>query len=103
MFNHGYSSPCLRYSLAGCFHSFDAISIAQGTSKIVLDFRHPDECNDEQGFIGDAHEDRSGRVRRCAEVEATASDGAENAINHAVTSFLVLGHRKGGVFRNDSA
>ena len=31
-------------------------------------------------------------------IEATASDGAENASDHFVTSFLVLGHRKGGVF-----
>ena len=30
-------------------------------------------------------------------IEATASDGAENASDHFVTSFLVfLGHRKGG-------
>ena len=30
-------------------------------------------------------------------IEATASDGAENAIDHAVASFLVFwGHRKGG-------
>ena len=35
---------------------------------------------------------------------STASDGAENAIDHAVTSFLVFWrHRKGGAFRNDSA
>ena len=33
-----------------------------------------------------------------AKIEATASDGAENASDHFVTSFLVLGHRKGGVF-----
>ena len=31
-------------------------------------------------------------------IEATASDGVENASDHFVTSFLVLGHRKGGVF-----
>lgn len=36
-------------------------------------------------------------------IEATASDGAENASDHFVTFFLVLGHRKGGAFRNDSA
>ena len=29
-------------------------------------------------------------------IEATASDGAENASDHFVTFFLVLGHRKGG-------
>ena len=37
-------------------------------------------------------------------IEATASDGAENASDHFVTSFLVFWrHRKGGAFRNDSA
>ena len=29
-------------------------------------------------------------------IEATASDGAENASDHFVTFFLVLEHRKGG-------
>ena len=29
-------------------------------------------------------------------IEATASDGAENASDHFVTSFLVFWHRKGG-------
>ena len=29
-------------------------------------------------------------------IEATASDGAENASDHFITFFLVLGHRKGG-------
>ena len=29
-------------------------------------------------------------------IEAIASDGAENASDHFVTFFLVLGHRKGG-------
>ena len=29
-------------------------------------------------------------------IEATASDGAENASEHFVTSFLVFWHRKGG-------
>lgn len=29
-------------------------------------------------------------------IETTASDGAENASDHFVTSFFVLGHRKGG-------
>ena len=29
-------------------------------------------------------------------IEATASDGVENASDHFVTSLLVLGHRKGG-------
>ena len=36
-------------------------------------------------------------------IEATASDGAENASDHFVTFFLVLGHRKGGVFERSSA
>jgi len=31
-----------------------------------------------------------------AKIEATASDGAENATEHFVTSFLVFWHRKGG-------
>ena len=46
--------------------------------------------NDEQGFFGDAREDRSGRIRSRAKIEATASDGAENASDHFVTSFFVL-------------
>lgn len=52
--------------------------------------------NDEQGFVWDAREDGSGRIRSRAKIEATASDGAENASDHFITSFLVLGHRKGG-------
>ena len=45
---------------------------------------------DEQGFVGDAREDSSGRIRSRAKIEATASDGAENASDHFVTSFLVF-------------
>ena len=52
--------------------------------------------NDEQGFIGNAREDGSGRICSRAKIEATASDGAENASDHFVTSFLVFRHRKGG-------
>ena len=52
--------------------------------------------NNEQGFIGNAREDGSGRIRSRAKIEATASDGAENASDHFVTSFLVIWHRKGG-------
>ena len=59
--------------------------------------------NDEQGFVGNAREDRSGRIRRRAKIEATASDGAENASDHFVTSFLVLGYRKGGASFRSSA
>ena len=47
--------------------------------------------NDEQGFIGNAHEDGSGRIRSRAKIEATAGDGAENASDHFVTSFFVFG------------
>ena len=36
-------------------------------------------------------------------IEATASDGVENASDHFVTSFLVLGHRKGGASFRSSA
>ena len=36
-------------------------------------------------------------------IEATASDGAENAGDHFVTSFLVFGHRKGGASKRSSA
>ena len=46
--------------------------------------------NDEQGFIGNAREDGSGRIRSHAKIEATASDGAENASDHFITSFLVF-------------
>ena len=59
--------------------------------------------NDEQGFIGNAREDGSGRIRSRAKIEATASDGAENASDHFVTSFLVLGYRKGGASFRSSA
>ena len=45
---------------------------------------------DEQGFIGNAREDGSGRIRSRAKIEATASDGAENASDQFVTSFLVF-------------
>ena len=52
---------------------------------------------DEQGFVRNARKDGSGRIRRRAKIEATASDGVENASDHFVTSFLVFwGHRKGG-------
>ena len=47
--------------------------------------------NDEQGFIGDAREDSGRRIRSRAKIEATTSDGAENASDHFVTSFLVFG------------
>ena len=59
--------------------------------------------NDEQGFVGNAREDGSGRIRSRAKIEATASDGAENASDHFVTSFLVLWHRKGGASFRSSA
>ena len=47
-----------------------------------------------------------GRQRKIygnVKIEATASDGAENASDHFVTSFLVLGHRKGGASFRSSA
>lgn len=50
--------------------------------------------NDEQGFIGNTREDGSGRIRSRAKIEATASDGAENASDHFVTSFLIWGIEK---------
>lgn len=59
--------------------------------------------NDQQGFVGNAREDGSGRIRRHSKIEATASDGAENAGDHFVTSFLVFGHRKGGASKRSSA
>ena len=36
-------------------------------------------------------------------IEATASDGAENASDHFVTSFLVFWHRKGGTSKRSPA
>ena len=48
-------------------------------------------CNDEQIFVGNAREDGSGRIRSRAKIEATASDGTENASDHFVASFLVIG------------
>ena len=59
--------------------------------------------NDEQVLIGDAHEDGSGRSRSRAKIKATASDGAVNAGDHFITSFLVFGHRKGGASFRSSA
>ena len=59
--------------------------------------------NDEQGFVGNTREDGSGRIRSRAKIEATASDGAENASDHFVTSFLVFGYRKGGASFRSSA
>ena len=38
--------------------------------------------------------DGSGRIRRRAKIEVTGSDGAENASDQFITSFLFLGHRK---------
>ena len=38
-----------------------------------------------------------------AKIEATASDGAENATEHFVTSFLVFWHRKGGASKRSPA
>lgn len=54
--------------------------------------------NDEQGFIGDAREDSSGRIRSRAKIEATASDGAENAGEHITTSFLAMGIKRRSFF-----
>ena len=36
-------------------------------------------------------------------IETTASDGAENASEHFVTSFLVFWHRKGGTSKRSPA
>lgn len=45
--------------------------------------------NDEQGFIGDARKDGSGRIRSCTKIKATASDGAESIRDHFVCPFYV--------------
>ena len=39
---------------------------------------------------------KAAKNRGNVKIEATASDGAENASDHFVTFFLVLGHRKCG-------
>ena len=50
--------------------------------------------NDEQGFVGNAREDGSGRIRSRAKIEATASDGTENTSDHLSRPSLFLGIEK---------